>query len=748
MRCLLSTAAVALCLLSTAAAAADLDLLARYPFTDPARSGKVEADSPTGRALLGQGWVHEGGEAVMAARRASLHLPLAAAGEAELELDCSGPAVGAARRVAVLVNGRRIAIVSLGPQQQRLKLSVRASATRRGDNRITLRTSERAPAGDAAGVASDAAGVAGDTASAAGDGQAVRCRSFSLRSASAELPPRAVLEKREGGGRRLVLPAGSSVRFFVPLEPGGSLRLDVCEGELALRLRGEDGGSEARLLAAGTPQVVPLRGLRGGFGLIEWLAVSDQAAVCGAVVVAEGTQEASPQESAGVAASGQASRRGSVQVSGQEDARRSRSTARHLVLVVIDTLRADRLGAYGNTDGLTPAMDRLAAEGVVFEQVSAQSAWTTPAVASILSGLDPVRHGARKLGAPIFAEAPLLAEELQSAGFRTAAVITNVNARAELGFARGFDRWTDLPEEATRPGRYAPGSEVVDLGLAELSAAEDERSFLYLHLSEPHAPYAPAAAHAKRHRAGETPPALAGADDALAVLIRDPAQRTEANLEWVRGQYDAEVATADAAIARLVDGLRERGLLDETLLVVLSDHGEAFGEHGEVGHGRSLFAEELRVPWILHGPGIGAPRREPALAQQVDVLPTLLDALGEPIPAGLDGVSVLGGRPVRRSPAFAETRLHRPEQAGFVVGDRKVIRRRGRSLGTRFEVYDLAADPLEERDVAAEHPFLVGWARQELRRREAAVVESEPSAIDESVRTRLQLLGYLGEASP
>lgn len=699
-------------LLAHSASAASIDLLARYPFTDSARQGALSADSAPGRAVLAAGWARSAsGPARMLDPRASLYLPLAAAGEAEIELRCGLPPGVGPRRVAVSVNGRRVGIVAFADGTSPIVLPVRASATRTGDNLVTLR--------DAA-LGRDKPTSGHEPNSSAG----LRCEGFALRAVGASSVSRAHLESSPGGADRLVFPAGASARFFVPISADATLRISVCEGEVAVRLRGEAGGSVVSILPAGEERTLALNGLRGAFGLVELLGISSRSVVCGAVVAAQAAAVSQP-----------------VAIEGGP-------RPRNLVLVVIDTLRSDALGAYGNPRGLTPALDALAGNGLVFENTVAQSAWTTPATASILSGLEPTRHGARRLGAPIDAGVPLLAERLQAAGFETVAVITNVNTRAELGFARGFDVFEDLPETALRTGRYAAGAEVVARGMAALPPKGEKPFFLYLHLSEPHAPYAPDPRFATQYADRPVPSALADAADPLAVLIRDPAQRTAENLGWVRAQYDAEVATVDAVIGRLVEELASHGRLEDTLLVVTSDHGEAFGEHGEVGHGRSLFAEELQVPWILHGPGIGPPRRDTSLARQVDIFPTLMAAMGQPAPAGIDGRSLLGGVAAQSRPSFAETSLHRPAQAGFVLGDRKVIRLRGRSLGTRFEVYDRHTDALEERDVAGEHPYLVGWARQELRVRDASGRSASPVPADETVRTRLQLLGYLEEVEP
>ncbi|MFP6664820.1 MAG: sulfatase [Deltaproteobacteria bacterium] len=675
------------------------DLLALFPYTEAARVAGVQPGTQVGAASLGAGWrpaaVEAGGRAV--ARRTSLYLSHFGTGPRELVVDCVAPdAPESGRRVGISLNGRRVAIARIGPATSPLHLTLRASALRDGANLVELK--------NPAAVEATSEG-------------ALLCRRLAIETPG-QKPTRAVT--MAFAPRQLRLPAGLSARFFVPLVRTSVLDLAVCAGEVRVRLRGEAGGRiETSLRASASPRI-DLAALRGEFGTIELTAVGGEARVCRASLLVAAAERHVPM--------------------GTTDTERP-VAPKNIVLVVIDTLRADRLGVYGDPRGLTPNMDALAREGLLFERALAQSAWTTPATASILTGTEPTTHGARKLGTPIRAEVPALAEELRAAGLRTAGITTNVNTRGELGFDRGFDEFIYLPEEKSRAGRYVAAAAVLARADLFLDEVGERPFFLYLHLSEPHAPYTPAADAAAAFVQGESSAALRDEEDPQAVLARDLSRRRPDDLAWLATLYDAEVATVDRAIFDLRAALAAHGVAGETLIVLTSDHGEAFGEHHAVGHGRSLFAEELRIPLILHGPGIGAPgRREPGIARQIDLLPTLLELVGRPIPAGVEGESLLRAT-ARKS--FAETRLHRPEMAGFVVGERKVVRQRGRSTGTRFAVYDAARDPREKRDVAADHPFLVGWARQELRRRDHAAGERPVVTLDAPTRSRLQMLGYL-----
>lgn len=676
------------------------DLLALFPYTDAARVGGVAPGTPVGAASLGAGWRparagEDGARAV--ARRSSLYLSNFGEGERELVVDCVVPdAPDSGSRVAISLNGRRVAIASIGPATPPLHLVLRASVLREGANRVDLKN----PA----------------ALEETGEG-ALLCRRLAIETPGQEPVVGATWE---GMPPHLWLPPGSHARFFFPLTQPAFLDLEVCAGEVRLRLRGESGGRSEAVVRAGASKRIDLATLRGEFGSLDLFAAEEMGRICRAILLTEApAEQARPQ----------------AMHSGKAGA------PKNIVLVVIDTLRADRLGVYGDPRGLTPNMDALARDGLLFERALAQSAWTTPATASILTGTDPTTHGARKLDTPIRTEVPALAEELRAAGLRTAGITTNVNTRKELGFDRGFDEFVYLPEKKSREGRYAPAAEV--LALSDLFFDEVGRQpfFLYLHLSEPHAPYKPEASIAAAVVQGGPSAALRAEEDPQSVLARDPARRRPDNLAWLATLYDAEVATVDRAIGELREQLASHGLAGETLIVLTSDHGEAFGEHGAVGHGRTLFAEELHVPLILNGPGFGAAgRRVGGVARQIDLLPTLLELVGRRVPAGVEGVSLLHA--VQRT-AFAESRLHHPEIGGFVFGQRKVIRQRGRSLGTRFAVFDAAQDSLEERDVARAHPFLVGWARQELRRRDHANREHPGLILDDATRARLQMLGYL-----
>lgn len=387
-------------------------------------------------------------------------------------------------------------------------------------------------------------------------------------------------------------------------------------------------------------------------------------------------------------------------------------TPRHLVLITVDTLRADRVGAYGYAKARTPVIDDLARTGRRMVHAYASAPITLTSHASLLTGLNPPAHGAAHNGIALAAGTPTLATVLQGAGFVTGAFVAAFPLDRRFNLAAGFDVYGDaLPRDASgRPADERPGHVVVDEALAWWQSAGDRRAFLWVHLFEPHAPYG------------------------VAVAGRSVADR-----------YDDEVAEADRQVGRLLDGLGSRRA--ESLVVVTADHGEAFGEHGEIAHSVFVYDTTLRVPLVLHGPGVtrGEEARPIGL---VDVAPTVLGLLGVPAPAmdghAFDGPSATA--PAGPRPLYAETEapLH-----DFGWSPLRAIRHGGLKFveAPTPELFDLVADAAETRNLVADRPDDVARLRAAVR----DVAGRRPpraAVIDADARRRLQSLGYLGGAGP
>jgi arylsulfatase A-like enzyme/Flp pilus assembly protein TadD len=294
----------------------------------------------------------------------------------------------------------------------------------------------------------------------------------------------------------------------------------------------------------------------------------------------------------------------------QPEAGASPSPIRTVVLITIDTLRADRVGAYGWTAARTPAMDTLAARGVRFTRAFATAPITLPSHASLLTGLYPPGHGSRHNGMRMSGQPATVATVLREQGWAAGAFVGAFPLDRRFGLDRGFERYGDrMPRGADgRLLNERPGRAVVDEALEWMRGIGDRPCLLWVHLFEPHAPYEP-----------------------------DPARGPAGRLQPASVRYDDEVARADGEIGRLVEGLGQRAAT--ALVIVAGDHGEAFGEHGEIAHSVFLYDTTLRVPLIIAGPGFGAGAPD-ADVSLVDVLPSVLDALGLP-KRDVDGVSLL-----------------------------------------------------------------------------------------------------------
>lgn len=383
------------------------------------------------------------------------------------------------------------------------------------------------------------------------------------------------------------------------------------------------------------------------------------------------------------------------------------ASARPNVLVyLVDTTRADHLSTYGYERETTPRLDAFARDGVVFERAWSPSSWTRAATASLLTGLDPARHGARSRSHKISVEAPLLAEALSEAGYSCASIVTNPHVVETWGFARGFEVFEDLG--ALTPNWQDADAARVIARVEELLdgfAADPRPFFLYVHTIDPHGPNTPPEPYDTLFTDDPRTPPLPGA-----LTPETPPE----DLENMLALYDAEIRFADEYFGRLLDGLESRGMLDDTLIVFTSDHGEEHLEHGRGGHGQQLFEEVVRVPLVMRFPGgwrSGSRVRE--RASLLDVVPTVFSGVGLPVPEGLDGVDLrpavqgLAKADWEQRPFFLDLdlvrhdgELHRAE--GILKGRWKYISEE-EPLRRRY-LFDLESDPGETANLLGEHP--------------------------------------------
>jgi arylsulfatase A-like enzyme len=369
---------------------------------------------------------------------------------------------------------------------------------------------------------------------------------------------------------------------------------------------------------------------------------------------------------------------------------------RNVLLISVDTLRADHLGWHGYARDTTPALSRLARRSVVFEQAMSTSSWTLPAHGSLLTGRYPSGHGAQDDGSRLAAGVPTVAGAFDAAGFHTLAVVSHVYVASPFGFDRGFDVFDDA---LIRGGTTNPrGDAAVDRLLERLDErAPDAPFFAFLHLYDPHWDYAAPEPWARRFVDGAYAGPIDGSYEAMIPFLGADGQEAgdamaPADLAALVGYYDGEIGWVDEQLARLVAELEVRGIAGSTLLVLTSDHGEEFREHGRLGHGRTLYEEQLHVPLLLHHASLPPERRREPVSL-IDVGPTLFDLAGVPPPAGLPGRSLRDLVPAERV-LFAESIRFGLEWRAARRGHHKVAQL-AEAGGRAF--FDLAADPREQR---------------------------------------------------
>ena len=427
----------------------------------------------------------------------------------------------------------------------------------------------------------------------------------------------------------------------------------------------------------------------------------------------------------------------------------------HLLVITLDTVRADRLGAYGHAAAATPRLDRLAREGALVERAQAVAPLTLPAHASLFTGLYPPAHGVRDNADFVLpASVTTLAEVLAARGYRTAAVVGAAVLARTQGLDQGFASYDEpgaqseaaaaAPAAATlRPIVERRAAEVTDRALAALDRIAPGPFFLWVHYFDAHAEYAPPEPYRTRFKSAP---------------------------------YDGEIAYVDAQLGRLLDALAAKGLAGRTLVAIVGDHGEGLGEHGESTHGVFLYETTLAVPLLLRLPGrIAAGGRVPGPVSQVDLAPTLLELLGAPPLPRAQGMSfakaLAGGAaaagpaaatarttataPATTAPAAADPGAPRPLYSETLYAERAygwaplfALRLGASKLidAPRPELFDLASDPREQKNLAAGQASVLAERQAQLAQLREAIGDADPAAAspaDTERREQLAALGYV-----
>ena len=441
----------------------------------------------------------------------------------------------------------------------------------------------------------------------------------------------------------------------------------------------------------------------------------------------------------------------------------------NLVLISIDTLRADHLGCYGYDRETSPRIDRLAAEGIRFDRAYSQASWTLPAHMSVMTSQYPHVHGVDNDRVALAERATTWAEVLSRAGYRTAAFVSHIYVKAKWGFGQGFDEFHELRADTAV---YSPSVDtsykaerITDEVASWLEGRPREPFFLFVHYFDPHLDYEPPPPFDRMfdpaYEGGIT-----GRYDGLKPYMKglnpEPARIGPRELEHVTALYDGEIRYTDTHVGRLLDAIEAAVGLDRCLVVLLSDHGEELDDHGSMeGHGWTLYDEIVRVPLVLRLPG-GA-RAGTAIEESVeliDVAPTALELLDLASPGVFQGrsrLSSIEGRPAgsERPLVFAEHRRFNAMQS--VRGERyKLIASMasgtnpfGVPFSKGYELYDLREDPLELEDRYEPSSPIASFLLSELaswraRRGAGGGAGPEVQLSEEEIR-QLRALGYLAD---
>ena len=426
--------------------------------------------------------------------------------------------------------------------------------------------------------------------------------------------------------------------------------------------------------------------------------------------------------------------------------------ARSVLLVVVDTLRADHLGVYGYDRPTSPHLDVWAEGGAVFDQAFGTSPWTLPSVATIFTGRLPSRHLAgifnrgpdghppdRSQFQQLDPALPTLAEIAAASGIATGAVINNAFLGPQFGVARGFETY-DFSSAGNKRLRRA--DVVVDLALTWLRKRGAAPFFLVVHLFDPHMDYDPPEATRGQFSSALVETGLPRVTERIRATLR---RGLPFDREYLVALYDEEILFVDRQLKRLFDALDGGGLPDDVVVIVTSDHGEELFDHGWFEHGHSVYNELLRVPLVVRGPGI-RPARHDIPVSLLDLYPTILETFGHAVPDDVPGRSLwpvlTGEEPLPDRRLYAERTLYGAEHQAIIDWPYKLIRRPDRD---EVHLFDLAVDMGEHHDVASTHPEearrlggLLQTRLGALTRERAAEVELD----DETLRA-LRSLGYV-----
>ena len=713
------------------------DLVSGFAVADAwSETRSIDLGTARGRRYLVSGWSHDRWD-----RRRERSFVLGEGGQSVLRFELIEPRslvfrfyVGLADpegEVAVelepMINGNRLETLTLDGRPRRHRLSVANGSLRSGENELILHYRLNQP-------------MLVDQGPKAPGSLVAWYQADLLFGDETEAPQPFVTS----AGDALMIPFGSRLEYYLKLPHQSFFTADRLQyvgeahGQLSLVLE-QDGEAPVELPLSGEAQEqielplvasesrivrVTLRADNGGAGATDRGGVILSSPAIRSPAEPRGEQEREEEPAVAPAVSARP----------------------NILLYVVDTLRADHLGLYGYPKPVSPELDRFAGEATVFDNAVAQSSWTRAAMASIFTGLWPLKHATNGRRDVLDPNATTLAEILDEAGYYTVAKVRNWNVFPVFGFRQGFQEFRRI-----REGKADRLNRLVEAWLT--SRPDDRPFFLWVHTVDPHEPYRPPAA---------TRELFMEDDQEQFDLDKHPGfKRTRAMSEAERQSvvrylfslYDAEIAHNDRAFGDLLAILRDQGLLDSTVVVFVSDHGEEFLEHGTWGHGRNLHAENLNVPLLIRFPDRGHGLRVAEVVQQIDLMPTLLDYVGVPIPGTVDGRSFLSLlSPDREAvltesrPAFSFLHLDGAPNRSLVDAEWKLVQRlseEGRVTWTGL--FNRQADAGERDNRILEQPIRARFMELVLdaKMAEGSLLTTEEAVLDQETEEALKALGYL-----
>ncbi len=683
----------------------------------------IDFGTAEARLALREGWYQNEGGGPRSptvvwskGRRSALEFWLAAPRTLRAEVRCMPlePQDGRPQVVTFELNGHRIGELTLRPKLMDYSVDLPREAQVAGRNRLEFRYRRVSRSGHRH------LAVSWDL-----------LRFIPGRPATAELPR---AEARPGSQTpALFLPFGTEAGYYFALEEGGTLSIQGVRGQGreggTLQLIGqEEGGKEKILdtLQAGTgPRSLELPGRGARLVRLALRAVPETVAATGGFLLlgpaVRGIGKAPAEGSAGG---------GPAQP--------------NVIIYLVDTLRADRVGPYRSGTSITPEIDAFAGSATVFANTVAQAPWTKPSVTSILTGLGPLVHGVRLIDDRLAPEAITAAELFHAGGYQTAGFSTNWHIRHETGLDQGFGFFDFTPDEAA-------SNQLNQRVFHWLDNQAKSPFFLYVHALDPHAPYTPPPEYREKFAPDVRPEAGYEFDMNRIWKLRGKERRRL--MAEIPPLYDAEVAFNDHSFGDFLDTLRQHGFYDKSLIVFVSDHGEEFDEHGSFGHANNLYNETLNVPLIVKWPGQHRGQRVTSIAQHVDLLPTLLHTAGLQVPGGLRGmdlarVAASGEGSEDPTGRWVISHLsHRGREGISVVhAGWKLIHPLTRELAEVSLLYHRSVDRTERNNRLDDFPLRTGWLESLVRleqNRSRSGLKAQTFQMDEETKKALEALGYL-----